>query len=88
MTDHPFPYADDVDAVRPTRGADVGAPRWVKVLGIIALALVFLVVVLQFVGGGEHGPGRHGQGGPTPSSSVVGTSAGGLGHVPPAGPHG
>ena len=46
-------------------GADVrttvGAPRCVKVLGIIALAAAALVVVLLLVGGGTggHRPGRH-----------------------------
>jgi hypothetical protein len=34
-----------------------GTPRWVKVLGIVALALVVLVVILVLVGG--HGPERH-----------------------------
>jgi hypothetical protein len=33
-------------------------PRWVKVFGIIAIVVVVLFVVLQFIGGG-HGPGRH-----------------------------
>ena len=48
------------------RVADVppypGTPRWVKVSGIIALVLVVLVVlvaIVLFVGGGNHGPGRH-----------------------------
>lgn len=42
-----------------------GAPRWVKVSGIIAIALVLLVIVVVFTGvGGPHGPGRH-----LPSSS-------------------
>jgi hypothetical protein len=35
-----------------------GAPRWVKVFGIIALAVVVLIVVMLLVGG-NHGPGRH-----------------------------
>ena len=33
-----------------------GTPRWVKVFGIIALALVLLFVILMLTG---HGPGRH-----------------------------
>ncbi len=33
-------------------------PRWVKVFGIIALALVLLIGVM-LLSGGEHGPGRH-----------------------------
>lgn len=36
-----------------------GAPRWVKVSGIIAIVLTLLVVVLLLAGGGPHGPGRH-----------------------------
>jgi hypothetical protein len=33
-----------------------GTPRWVKVFGIIALALLLLFVILMLTG---HGPGRH-----------------------------
>ena len=37
-----------------------GAPRWVKVVGIIGIALVLLAAFLVFTGiGGPHGPGRH-----------------------------
>lgn len=49
----------------PTVGPDrqsVGAPRWVKVLGLIALVLVVMVVILAVTGGGGdggHAPGRH-----------------------------
>lgn len=46
--------APDEAATRPP-----GAPRWVKVLGIIALVLIAVVVVVMIAGGGEHGPGRH-----------------------------
>jgi hypothetical protein len=41
-------------------------PRWVKVSGIIAIVLVLLVVIMMFIGGGKHGPGRH-----IPSSSGI-----------------
>lgn len=35
-------------------------PRWVKVLGIIIIALILLVAVALVTGiGGPHGPGRH-----------------------------
>jgi hypothetical protein len=37
---------------------DRGTPRWVKVFGGIALAVVLLFLVL-FIAGGPHGPGRH-----------------------------
>ncbi|MBI4311483.1 MAG: hypothetical protein HY681_06845 [Chloroflexi bacterium] len=38
-----------------------GAPRWVKVFGIIGIIVVLLVVIVLFAGGGPggHGPGRH-----------------------------
>jgi hypothetical protein len=36
-----------------------GAPRWVKVLGLVVLALVLAFLVLQLAGIGDHGPGRH-----------------------------
>lgn len=39
-----------------------GTPRWVKIAGIIALIVVILVLLMLVVGGGEHGPGRHGLG--------------------------
>lgn len=48
---------------RTTRGGGgyPGAPRWVKVLGIIAAATVLLVVVLMLTRGPDgHGPRRHG----------------------------
>lgn len=45
-----------------------GMPRWVKIAGIVVLALVLLLLVLRLTGvGGDHGPGRHlSQGGGTP----------------------
>jgi ABC-type transporter Mla subunit MlaD len=47
----------------------------VKVFGIIIVVVVLVVVAVMFVGGGEHGPGRHAQsgdagGGVAPSSAV------------------
>lgn len=49
---------DDVDA-SPGRGSPPGAPRWVKVSGIIALVLALLVAVVLLLGGGGHGPAQH-----------------------------
>lgn len=40
-------------------GAAPGAPRWVKVSGIVALAAVVLFLVLHLTGSGM-GPGMHG----------------------------
>ena len=52
-----------------------GTPRWVKVFGIIVIVVVLLVVARMFIGGGEHGPGRHtpsdDAGGQVPPSSVM-----------------
>ncbi len=42
----------------PGRGPTTGAPRWAKVLGIIALVGAMLVGIL-LLAGGDHGPGRH-----------------------------
>jgi hypothetical protein len=37
-----------------------GAPRWVKVLGIVAIVLILLFAVVILTGiGGPHGPARH-----------------------------
>ncbi len=95
MADSP-PYsatyrdAGDETGVGPGRGSSTGAPRWVKVLGIIAVVLVVLVGVVLLTGGGGHGPGRHtpsgDAGGQPPPSSVTGSGGAG-GHKPPAGGH-
>lgn len=36
-----------------------GTPRWVKLSGVFAGALVLLLVTLMLLAGGNHGPGRH-----------------------------
>ena len=39
-----------------------GAPRWVKVFGMITIVLVLLLIILMFTrgpGGRGHGPGLH-----------------------------
>ena len=55
MADQPSsPERED----RAHRGPTAGPPRWVKVSGIIALALVVLVLIV-LLAGGNHGPGRH-----------------------------
>jgi plastocyanin len=55
------PNTGDATGVGPDRGSTAGLPRWVRVLGIVALVVGLLVVILRFTGvGGEHGPGRHG----------------------------
>ena len=56
------------------RGPTAGPPRWVKVSGIITLALVVLLLIL-LLAGGNHGPGRHqsfrGYGGQVPSIATA-----------------
>ena len=63
-----------------------GTPRWVKVFGIIVIVAVLLVVARMFIGGSEHGPGRHtpfgDAGGQVPPSSVMED------HPPPEGGRG
>jgi len=71
----PYPGAGDDTGVGPGRESTTGTPRWVKVSGIIALALVVLFVIVMLTGGG-HGPGRHtlsdgGPGGQARPSSVT-----------------
>jgi hypothetical protein len=83
----PYPPTDqDTDTgVAPDREPTTGAPRWVKVLGIIVLGLAILLIGLKLAGiGPDHGPGRHSGGGGTPATRVTG----GAGHTPTPGQHG
>ena len=64
----PYPDTGDEGGAGPDRSSTSGTPRWVKVLGIIALVLVLLGGIIVFTGvGGEHGPGRS-----TPSGGAGG----------------
>jgi hypothetical protein len=57
MADPPPP---ELPAAERSRPASIGAPRWVKVLGIVAIILGVLVVIAALAGlGGSHGPSRH-----------------------------
>lgn len=76
MADRPPGTGTDDDiGVRPTADRPPGTQRWVKVSGIIVLVLVLLLVAMMFIGGGEHGPGRHAPpgdaGGQAPPSGVM-----------------
>ena len=65
----------DDTGVGSDRGSRPGTPRWVKVLGIIAIVVVVLVVIVLLTGGGGgHGPGRH-----TPSDGLGGHQNTGVG---------
>ena len=59
MTDPPADPTPAAAALPP----HPGAPRWVKVMGILVLLLVAVLVVAKLTGGGGHGgghgPGRH-----------------------------
>jgi hypothetical protein len=86
------PSPDDPTMARDDRSPP-GTPRWVKVFGIIALALVLALVIGLLTGRGGpggHGPGRHGGGG-TPSvearfqTAPLGSVRGRGAHRPPAG---
>jgi hypothetical protein len=37
-----------------------GIPRWVKVVVITVIMVGLLMAVMMLIGGGEHGPWRHG----------------------------
>jgi hypothetical protein len=63
-----------------------GTPRWVKVFGIIVIVVALLVAAVMFIGGGEHGPGRHTQSGD--AGGQVAPSGTTDAHPPPAGGRG
>jgi hypothetical protein len=44
---------------RPSPAERPPTPRWVIVMGLVALLVVVIVVVMMVVSGGRHGPGRH-----------------------------
>ncbi len=46
-----------------------GAPRWVKVFGFVAAVLLVIGLVLMLTGG-DHGPGRHVDGGHAPPAGA------------------
>jgi hypothetical protein len=58
MADSP---PDRASGVGLGRRSPTGAPRWVKVFGIVVAVLVLLFVIMALFGGGPagHGPGRH-----------------------------
>ena len=53
--------ATDQPAAAPHRSSPPAAPRWVKISGIVVVALILLVVILKLTGvlGEGHGPRRH-----------------------------
>ncbi len=82
----PDPGTGEDTGVRPTADRPPSTPRWVKVFGILVIIVVLLVVAVMFIGGGEHGPGRH-----TPSGDASGQvppSSVTEDHAPPEGARG
>lgn len=84
-------------AAAPDQASPPGAPRWVKIFGIVGVVAVVLVAVMLLTGGArEHGPGRHSGGGearsegtggqPPPAEGHTGPPRAG-GHQPPPGGH-
>lgn len=53
------PDTDQTTPLRPESQPAPRTPRWVIVLGVIALILI-LAVAAQFIFGFQHGPGMHG----------------------------
>jgi hypothetical protein len=75
MTD---PTSDETEL--NARRSATGMPTWVMVFIAIGLLLLAFLVFTQFMGGGDHGPGRHGASGET----QVSTSSEDGAHVPRA----
>lgn len=73
--------SDPNDIDQPAGPALTGTPRWVKVSGIVALAVLLLFAAMMVFGGGGHGPGRHSGGGTDTPSGATETE----GHIPPEG---
>ena len=73
MADLRQPRATEADPELPAPPPYPGAPRWVKLTGIIVLILALLFAIILVTGvAGSHGPGRHGGGGDTPPSAFAG----------------
>jgi hypothetical protein len=70
----PGPTVPPSVSPRPAE-ATAGPPRWVKVFGIIGLAVVLLIVVMLLTG---HGPGRHMHSGLRGHNPSAGLALGGV----------
>ena len=55
---------------RPADDGHPGMPTWVRWTLVAVLVLVVVLVVLRFVVGGDHGPGRH-LSAPTPTTATA-----------------
>ena len=57
---------------RDTYEERAGIPRWLKVVGLLALVVVLLALVIMLTSGGGHGPQRHGVGNGSTSAAAEG----------------
>ncbi len=53
--------ADETE--RPEARDRPATPGWVKAIGVAILVVLILAAIVMVVGGGSHGPGRHGPSG-------------------------
>jgi hypothetical protein len=83
-----YPNPDDDTSVGSEHRSGGSTPRWVKLFGLIVLALALLFIGLRLFGGDNHGPGQHtsfsGSDGSTPSSDMTASSVDG-GRLPVGG---
>ncbi|ASU84301.1 hypothetical protein CDO52_17195 [Nocardiopsis gilva YIM 90087] len=69
MTDQQPRRADDATGTAPDQPPITGMPRWVKVFGILAIAVLVTIAIVHLAGGGM---GNHGHGaGDAASSGAV-----------------
>lgn len=78
MTKPPAPRIEegtDADRLQDAEST-TGAPRWVKLFGIVILGLAVLLVGLKLAGvGPSHGPGRHSGSRGAPATGATGDGA-------------
>lgn len=51
----------DVPPVHDSNGDDAGIPRWIYVLGLVAIILIVLFLAMHFIFGGPMGHGMQSQ---------------------------
>ena len=72
--------SQDGSRLGANQSTPTGMPRWVKMLGIIAILVVLLVGIAMLATGGEHGPGRHLPPATTAESTAVGSHSPSMEH--------
>ena len=63
MSDPMIPSGPGNQGIQPTERAAQRVrppmPRWVKIFGIVSIAVVLLMIGVSLLSGGQHGPARH-----------------------------